>query len=300
MPELKAGLRRLTEDNNDLLTGAIFSLPELSEIPESYSISTLSIKDQVADGNTDFCASAAGAVTKEVQENDVLYYPYLFAAAKFESGQDPDSWGLSLRDMGQAMRKWGIPKMSQVPDEVKALTFEQRRRFENYPDWLKVLAKGQAARNFFFVKGKYDSFDDFKVSLWAFRNEKRLGIFGVLYGWPLYQYELTGTPEGFGHALTAIGYEKDWIIVQNSAGEGTGMQGKHKIGRETFNKYADQYGVIMFVDLPEDMDREEASKLSEQFKKGKRFFEKPAIKSFLERILTWFINKLSIAPRVNP
>ena len=277
MSELKGGLNPLSKDSNDLVLGAIFDLPELHEIPESYSLPTLSTKNQVADGNDDFCASCAGTVAKEVQENEVLYYPYLFAAAKFESGADPDSWGLSLRDVGQAVRKWGIPKLSEVPPEVLALTFEQRRQFENYPEWLKVLAKGQAARNFFFVKGKYDSFDDFKVALWAFRDARRLGIFGVLYGWPLYQYELTGTPDGFGHALTAIGYEKDWIIVQNSAGENVGMNGKHKINRETFNKYADEYGVMMFVDLPDHLDREEASKISEEFRAGKKFFEEKKV-----------------------
>ena len=293
--ELKGGLKKLEIDNRDLVLGAFaeeFNLPDLSEIPESYSLTTLSIKDQVRDGNTDFCGSCAGTVAKEVQENVELYYPYLFAAAKFESGDDPDSWGLSLRDVGQAIRKWGIPRQGEIPPEILELSFEQRRRFDNYPDWLKVLAKNQAAKNFFFIKGKYDAFDDFKVALWAFRDARRLGVFGVLYGWPLYQYELTGTPEGFGHALTAIGYEKDWIIVQNSAGENVGMGGKHKIGRETFNHYADQFGVMMFVDLPDNLNREEASRMSEEFRKGKKFFEPRHYQTLWETIIglvkRWF------------
>jgi len=66
------GLKPLTDDHRDLTSlGALIKWPKLEELPAHFSYPTLSIKDQIADGNDDFCASCAGAVMKELQEDDV-------------------------------------------------------------------------------------------------------------------------------------------------------------------------------------------------------------------------------------
>ena len=89
---------------------------------------------------------------------------------------------------------------------------------------------------------------------------------------------------GIDHASIAVHV----LIEKELAKEGLT---RHKIGRETFNKYADQYGVMMFVDLPDHLDREEASKLSEEFRTGKKFFE-PRYRTSYRTLWDSFINLL--------
>src|SRR5688500_12584965 len=118
---MKDALRPLPQDDRDLQLGQLINWPKLSELDTAYTVPPFSVKDQNADGNDDFCAAAAGAGMIEPKEGVELYYPFLFAAAKFESGDDPDSWGLSLRDIGKGLTKWGVPEVIDVPQNIKNL-----------------------------------------------------------------------------------------------------------------------------------------------------------------------------------
>lgn len=249
---IKPGLRRLEDDARDLHLGQLISWPKLSELPVAYSVQPFSIKNQLADGNDDFCASAAGTGMVEPKEEVELFYPFLFAAAKHEEGGDPDSWGLSFRDVGKALRKWGVPDVKDVPDSVKNLAPAARRRFENYPEELRRAARAHAAKSFFFVEGPYDAYDNARAALWYFRDKKQQILFGVQWGWPLTDYELSGTPEGFGHAMWMAGWNKGTVAI-NSAGKEAGRGGSHVLERASFNAYAKQFGTLMAVDMtPEE------------------------------------------------
>jgi hypothetical protein len=248
------GLRQYTENENDFNLGAVIAWPKLSELTqEEFWTAPLTIKDQISDNNDDFCASCAGAGAIEPREETELFYWWLFAAAKKESGDDPDSWGLELKHIGQALVKWGIPEMKDVPKEVLNFTPSQRRRFENYLKYPELVesAKKHKQQTYFFVKNSpYDPYDTAKAVKWYFRDKKQHFIFGTKFGWDLGTYLLEGTPDGFGHALWSNGWFKEGIAAVNSAGKRAGKNGMHAMTRDTFNKYAKLYGMLVIVDLP--------------------------------------------------
>ena len=250
---IKAGLKPLPEDKRDLNLGQLINWPKLSQLPARFRVEPLSIKNQIADGNDDFCAAAAGTGMTEPKEEEELFYPFLFAAAKHESGDDPDSWGLSLRDVGKALRKWGVPGINEVGLEIKNLPADKRRRFENYPLEVRQAARKHAAKSFFFVEGPYDAYDNARAAMWYFRDKKQQIMIGVEWGWMLSEYYLQGTPEGYGHALWKNGWDASGITVVNSAGKEVGINGSHSISRESFNYNARKFGMLMVVDMtPEE------------------------------------------------
>lgn len=246
------GLNKKIPDERDFKLGALVSLPKLEELPPAFKIEPLSIKDQIRDGNSDFCASCATSGMIEPKEEVILYYPFLFAASKYESGDDINSFGLTLRAVCKGLQKHGVPELKDIPQEVLNLTPEQRRDFNNYPWELKQTALKHRANSYFEVKGPYDAFDDVRASIWYFKDKKQLVLFGLEFGWPLYEsvLNLKDNNGGFGHAMYICGWEGDYLLAVNSAGVNAGDGGIHKIPRETFNHYADEYGVMMVVDIP--------------------------------------------------
>lgn len=252
MSNLTPGLLESQPDERDFNLGALIAWPKLEELPEAYQVSPLSIKNQLLDGNDDFCASCAGAGSYEPKEEVELFYPYLFAAAKFASGQDPNEWGLRIEEVAKGLQKWGIPENCEVPEEVKNLDSVRRRRFENYPDALKQKAEKHKIKTYFVVKGPYDAYDNVRSAIWYFREVKQFVLFGVKFGWSLGDFELKGIPDGFGHAMWCNGWVKDGLSVINSAGKEAGKNGEHSLSRETFNHYAEIFKPIMCVDLPRE------------------------------------------------
>lgn len=251
MKTLNKGLLPLPKDERDYQLGALIKWPKLSELPVKFSVEPISIKNQLEDGNEDFCGACAGTGMIEPKEGMELFYPYLFAAAKKISGGDPDNWGTDLRSIGKALQKYGVPETKDVPEIIKNLSLEDRRRLERYSG-LQMHALDHRAKSYFFVKGPYDPYDDARAALWYFRANRQQILFGVNWGWSLDQYELTGTPDGFGHAMWLAGWDEGGVIAVNSAGKEAGRDGKHLISRETFNKYASDFGMLMVVDLSPD------------------------------------------------
>lgn len=253
---MKHGLKPRIKDTRDFNLGAIFVVP--NDVVDEYFNVPFSLKNQVADGNDDYCASCAGAGAMEEKEQAELFYPFLFAAAKFESGTNPDDWGLQIRDIGKAAVKWGIPEVKDVPDEIKNLSPDKRRRFENYPESVRQVALKHKQKSYFFIDGA-DPYNMARAAIWKFKNEKRHIVFGVEFGWPIEEEKLTGTPSGYGHAMWQNGWNLNGVYAVNSAGKNAGKNGVHQISKDTFNFYAKQYGLLMFV----DMDKEDAKYLLE-------------------------------------
>ena len=248
------GLQELPKDEKDFQMGALIKWPKLSTLPFEYLIEPLSIKDQIADGNYDFCGGCAGTGMIEPKEEAELYYPFLFAAAKYESGQDPDSFGLNMRDIGKGLTKWGVPEVQDVPQWVKQLSPIERRRLDSYPEEVKRAALKHKAQSYFFINGPYDHYDNAKAAEWYFRNKKQHILLGLIFGWLITDFYLKGTPNGTGHAMWQAGWFNDGLRAVNSAGKEAGKNGIHSLSRETFNEYAEKYGIMMVTDMP----REEA------------------------------------------
>ncbi len=250
---LQRGLRTLTPDDRDFNLGSLVRFAPLSDLPPSYFVAPLSTKDQIADGFDDGCAAAAGTGMIEPKEEAVLFYPFLFAAAKYLSGDDPDSWGLELRDIGRALTKYGVPEYADVPEHIRTLDPSVLRRFETYPEEVLQAALKHRQKSYAFIKGQGEPFDLARQAMWFFRGKKQQIEIGVMWGWPLTDIILDGEPDGYGHALWMNGWNVEGITVVNSAGDNAGYGGTHTISRATFNAYAKKFGMLMLV----DMEREE-------------------------------------------
>lgn len=249
---IKEGILPLERDDRDFTVGALFQLPKLKDLPEEYLVEPLSIKDQNSDGNYDFCAGCAGTGMIEPKEGVELFYPFLWAAAKFESGTDVNSFGVDLRSVGKALCKWGVPEIKDIPDSVKNLSASERRIFANYPPSVRDAARKHLAQSYMFVDGPYDAYDNARANIWKFKDEKRHILFGVAWNWNPIDFELTGVGGGSGHAMWLGGWFKNGLCSVNSIGVNAGHKGVHSISRETYNKWADVYGALIIVDKPRE------------------------------------------------
>ena len=253
---ITAGLQERSIDERDITVGAVITLPAVSELPRRYMIEPISVKNQNADGNQDFCAAYAGCSMIEPKEGTELFPPFLFAAAKSIAGTHPNSWGLELRDVGQALVKHGVPARNSVSDSFKDFAPNERRIFDNYSDKLKQLATEHMAMTFAFSDGPYDHFDNVRATMWKFKNDKKLFVFGCEFGWNIEEYTLSGHPSGFGHAMCVVGWDRDFILCLNSVGFRAGRNGIHAMDRETFNDSGQRYGALTIVDMPKDEVRD--------------------------------------------
>src|SRR3990167_4542135 len=250
MNEIKGGLLPLTKDEKDLNLGEIVTLPSLSELPKKFSLGDTVIRNQEADGNNDFC-TAYGTVGMAYLQDGIEGSPeWVFAASKVLSG-NPEEFGKNMRDAFKTWVKYGSPRREDVkiPEKPNA-----RRYFENYASLSGDELKKET---YVTTKGQYDAFDNIRASIYRFRNEKRAVGIGVVFGWPLSQEILTGTPEGgFGHFMFATGWDGQYLEVVNSYGKEAGKNGKHLLSRETINYFVGRYGAFMLIDLPVETARD--------------------------------------------
>jgi len=250
MSKDKFGLRELKEDPRDFQLGALFSLPKLEDLPESFELETRAIKNQ---GGSDFCSAYASCGMSELQEGVDLYPEYSFALSKAISG-DPDAWGQTMRDAMKAHTKYGALEDSKVSDKIRLADSSEHRSLENFPEEYEQEALKHKKKSYFKVTGPYDSFDNIRASIWKFRESKQAVATGVIFSWSVNDYILTGAEKnGFGHMMFITGYNEDGLIVVNSYGKEAGKEGKHLMSRSVINTFADRFGIMMLVDMsPEE------------------------------------------------
>ena len=127
----------------------------------------------------------------------------------------------------------------------------------DYPNLLSEAQKHLKKSFFSVIGGGGNAFQAFRASMWRFWANKQGAALGVLWSWDLSEKQLTGTVEaGFGHAIYAIGWKGDYLIVVNSYGKEAGENGKHYLHRETVNYFVKQYGAFMMVDMPKEEEKE--------------------------------------------
>lgn len=255
--DIVAGLREKVADERDFKLGQIVKLPELSELPPVFDLGDAFIKDQIQDGNDDFCSAYMTTGISEFQEGVQLDPVYSFAASKSLSG-DPSSWGQDLRTaMASHVKLGGLALQDEPANFSQNLTPEQRREFGSFPQQLRDKAMKHQKKTYVDVTGQYDPYDDIRASIWAFRAQKRAVGSGVRFGWDLGRYVLDSIPSGgFGHAM----YIKGWgvengvegLVYVNSAGLSAGRNGLHLVPRSTVNEFADKYGAMMYIDMAKE------------------------------------------------
>lgn len=238
---MNPGLRELKKDDRDFKTGALTRLPPLSELPKEFKIQTLGVKDQ---GGTDFCSAFASTLVSETQEGIELSPEWHFAKSK-ELTNDLEDWGQDLRSAMKVSVKYGDLPQSEAPYSLKDKDPDFLRDIKN---WAVPLEKviGQRKKSFIKIEGQYDCYDDIRASLYKFKTPI---VIGVNWSWSLTDYFLNGFGDGFGHAITVIGYNEQGLILQNSIGITAGMNGEHIISREAVNHFVDKYGAFTFIDF---------------------------------------------------
>lgn len=242
------GLKELPKDNRDFRLGNITVLPALKDLPDKFVLETLSLKDQK---ESDFCSAMTTCLMSEVQEGVELEPSWSFAVSKDISG-DKDQWGQDMRTAFKAHVQYGgLPKKdSPFSLENRAVGF--LRDINNWPD-LKDKALPQKKKAFFFVTGPYDHFDNIRASIFKFQNEKRLIALGVMWSWAITQYRLENDNlNGSGHMIACLGWDGDYLVLQNSYGPNAGQNGRHLLARNVVNNWVDKYGAGMFLDMPKE------------------------------------------------
>jgi hypothetical protein len=242
MAKMKQGLRNTPPDERDFKLGSITSLPVLSELPKEFKLKTLGVKDQK---DTDFCSGFAVTLMSEVQEGVELSPEWHFAKSK-ELSNDKDEWGQDLRTALKVSVNYGDIRQKDAPYSLKDKDDSFLRDIKNW-GISDTLAIGQRKKSYFKVKGQYDSYDDVRATIY---KTKTPVIMGLNWSWGLDDYILSGaSDEGFGHAITVIGWNDKGLILQNSADINAGKEGEHILPREEANYFIDKYGAYTFIDL---------------------------------------------------
>ncbi len=263
------GLLELPRDNRDFRLGSITRLPKLSELPREFKHESTTILDQ---DTTDFCTGFSSCSASELQEGIRLVPEYQFALTKELMGGNVDEFGADLRTAMKSHVKVGALKEEDRPI---GFTLQEKgqaflRRIENWPPELKDKAIAQGKGSFVSVSGFFDDFDDIRATIYAFRNEKRVPVFGVKWGWDLSNPIISTIPQfGTGHAIYAIGWKEingePYLIIPNSFGTEVGDKGYFYLSRGVINSFVSIYGAFMFI----DMTKEEFIQRLEDAKKSK-------------------------------
>jgi hypothetical protein len=273
------GLRELPIDERDFKLGQVFDLPTLEELPVSFKFQTLGIKDQKG---SDFCTAFAYCTLSELQEEVELEPSWSFAMTKMIEG-DHTSYGADLRIAAKAHTAYGALPADQSPYDLNNKEPDFLRNPEVWDYRLAEKAEPHKKKSFFKVTGPYDAFDNIRASIWKFREKKQGVAIGVIYGWSthtVHVFEPSNT--GGGHAMAVVGWDGDFLVVQNSYGLDSGEQGYQYLHRSVINANVERYGAFMLVDI----DRTEAEFLIDNGIKA----DWTLIKQFFQLIINWFKN----------
>lgn len=247
---IKDSLHPLPQDDRDFTLGAVYSLPPVEALPESFLVgASLEVKDQ---GSKDYCTAYASCTVSELQEGVILLPVWNFAKTKEIMG-NPEEWGADLRSACKSHQKYGAVEKSLVDNGIVKIPDNPR----DIKNWNNYEMYGELHKKISYLKvdGPYDPYDNIRASLFKFQDENRGVVAGLEWKWSRKDKILkpkTGT--GSGHAIAILGWNKDGLIMQNSYGTKTGNNGAQIITREVINENIPKYGAFMFFDQsPEDI-----------------------------------------------
>jgi len=252
--EIIHGLHPTKKDTRDFKLGQITTLPALSELPENFQLDGIEIMNQ---RDTDFCTQFALCGMSELQEGVRLAPEWCFAKSK-EISKDINAYGQDIRVALSVHTKYGAPEAKECPLNVDNANRDTLADIRNYPDMGTKPVK-HIKKTYVDVTGQYDAFDDIRVSIWKYRNEKRGVVSGVLWGWDTHNPIINTIPNtNAGHCIYFAGWKTienvPYLIIVNSYGAGVGDVGTFYMSREVVNHFVDMYGAYMFIDMsPEDV-----------------------------------------------
>ena len=257
--KIGTGLQPSKKDKRDIAVGSIFVLPKLEDLPKEFIVKGFNkIKNQ---GSDDTCAARASDAVSEDQENIELCDYFSFAIAKWIDG-DPESWGTQLRSVAKGHTKYGALSVRDCPlhlsDKHDLL---KDRDWNNWPNKenLLLMAKRHKKASYLSVSGSYDVFDNFRINLYAFRDDLKSAYTGAMWkgiwtsssGGIIPKFDLDKGQ--FGHAFKIYGWKEiageQYLIAQLSNGQNIGDKGIFYFPRGVVNE-AFSFGAYTFSDMP--------------------------------------------------
>jgi hypothetical protein len=254
------GLKELEKDIRDFSHSTVFGALKESELPTgTFYISTpLEIKNQT---NSDFCTAYAACAVSEDQEMIELNPEYSMMKSKVISG-DPEAWGQDLRTACKTAVTFGFLEQQYFPYKNNP---QDRDAYVNSANWhedLDGLAYEHRKTSFFSVDGPYDTFDNFRMTLWQNKEEQRSILTGAFW-----KPEWTSAPKGIipkkelgrigmAHAFKIFGQtvidDEIYLMAQLSNGVDIGDKGIFYFPREVVNREF-IYGAFTFKDMPKEI-----------------------------------------------
>lgn len=239
-------------DKRDFSLGSIFPLTETIELPESYIIPDLEIKNQF---DTDYCSAFATILASEIDEKVKLSEVYQFAKTKQVMG-DFETWGADLRSACKAIVKYG-----SLEDKDCPYTIDDDRNtvanWLNYPLTLEDKAIEHKKKSFFNVDGFLSVYDSIKTAIY---KHERVVITGARWRATWTNNKIipdTYEDSGFGHAFVWKGWTvingEEYLVAHLSNGTTIGDKGCFYFPRDIVEKEA-VYGNYILI----DMDKETA------------------------------------------
>lgn len=274
---LNGGLLTLKEDKRDLCLEKLGGLFVTAELPKkSFRVSTpLKIRNQGSDFT---CTARAIVAMLEDTEKVELSEEYQWMLTAKLNKLDPKQMnqeGVDLRSAIKPAIKVGALERKYSPVTFQVDGVDKCISPASYDPIMQYNALIHRQKSYFRAdnrKGTKDFFDSLVLSIY---QTKKAVVFGTIFDniWLGQTFIDTPTGNGYGHALKAFGYEiigdKEYLVVQQSAGESIGEHGIQYLSRPVVNS-GSAYGAFSFIDLT---DSEVARLLKPSlFGKIKRFF----------------------------
>lgn len=243
------GLLPLPKDDRDFALGAYIDLPDPSTLPEHFVLPTLGVKDQKG---TDFCTAFSLCTLSEIQEGVELEPSWSFAMTKDLEG-DHTTYGADLRTACKSHVKYGALEAKDSPYSVKNTNPDLLRNPEFWDVSLMDKAAVHKKKTYFKVGGPYDAFDTIRSSIYHYRDKGQGVALGVVWGWSNEQMFIDEPAEqGGGHAIACIGWDKEYLVIQNSYGLKAGKHGYVYLSRKVINANVEKFGAFMLTDIPRE------------------------------------------------
>ena len=257
LPIMKFGLKPKTEDKRDFKVTQLggFLTPDIFDLPKKYLIGEPELKNQL---NTLFCTLFSMSSILEPKEEAVLSPEFWAKEATKAYGENWPNEGLEQRQACKLALK-GALEANKVVYPLAQYGAEFVANPVNYKAEQDRYALEHAQSAYFEIKplGELDLFDSIRYTLWKFRDEKRGAVAGMLWDMEWIRPEIIDTEgrAGGGHQVAIIGWQDDYLIIQNSYGTSAGKNGRHLFSRDIVNKRFN-LGLSIFKDCsPEEIER---------------------------------------------
>jgi len=263
--KIKGGLNYVSPTIRDFKYSQSFGAVDLSQLPkDGIGRKPTKILNQFS---SDFCTSFGSAAMRSFTEGVDLDPFWIWAKAAQIRG-DWKQWGLTLPEIVDVLRKYGILEEAEQPFNLLSKDRDFLAQYSNYPD-LTEKAKKHIGGARFWVDGPYTFFDNCRSVLWQNRLDNLVILVGAEWHeeWSLASNGIITVQnynpksQWFGHAFVFIDFKQingeDFLIAQLSNGEEFGDKGLFYFSREVVNSNAFRFGGVVVKDYDPELAKKQ-------------------------------------------